>query len=158
MPGAHPCPGSIDPEGPRRAIPAQGPSMPKAHSSRGHMGGPSMPKAHLCPGPIHLEGSWWPSMPRAHPCPWHIHPQDPLGPIHAEGPSLPSAHPSRGIRGSDKCTWHPQNPLGPIHAEGPFQPNAYPSRGLRGPHHKFRGPSLPRAHPRAHEAQLCRGS
>ena len=96
-----------------------------------------MRRAHLCPGPIHLEGPWWPSMPRAHPFLWHIHPQDPLGPIHAEDPSLPSAH-----QGTRPMYMAPPGSIGahpyrrPIPAQCPSIPRA------QGP-----PPSIPRAHP-----------
>ena len=105
IPWAHPCPGSIYPEGPW---------------------GPSMPRAHPCPAPIHPEGPWWtihaqtpfipralacpgfnmprshatPSLPRAHPIP-RAH-----GPIHAQLLSMPTAH---------TCPEH-------IHPEGPWGP------------------------------------
>ena len=116
MPKIHPWPGPIHPEGPCRPIHTQGQaggsSLPRAHPFREFMGtsmsgaqssqefipaqGPSIPRAigaHPFRGPIPAlgpttwriyEGSF---MPSAHPG---------RGPIHAQAPSMPRAHPCLG--------------------------------------------------------------
>ena len=80
-------------------IPAQGPSISRAHGS------PFMP-AYPWRGSIPVQG---PSSPRAPGCPFlpgPIHPEGPRVPINAQGPSIPRAHP---------C-------LGPIPVHGPSIP------------------------------------
>ena len=96
---AHPCPGSIYPEGPL---------------------GPSMPRAHPCPAPIHPRGPMV-----DYPCPDPIHTEGPClpGVQHAEEPCNPIPPQGPSYTGG---SWAHSCPV-PIHAEGPFLLRAYSS-------------------------------
>ena len=111
MPRNHPCRGpTVHPsQGPTEALPC--PESIHSHISCIPLdyGGPSMPRSHPCQRPIRAH---CPSVPRAHgphpcsepihaknidPCPAPNHPDDPCGPIHAQGRSMPKAHPCLGL-------------------------------------------------------------
>ena len=131
MPEAHPCSGPICSKGPwglpcLETIYAGGPSLLRAHQSRGPMEGlPFLETIHVkgiypCPAPNHPDGTCGsihaegPSMPRAHQC---------QGAIHAESPSMPKAHLCLGLI-------HLEGPWKPIHAEGLFISRAHDSLSI----------------------------
>ena len=90
--------------------------------------GPSMPRGHPCPGSIYLE---------SHQCPLN-RANTFRGPIYAEDPSLPGAHPSRGPIGHRAPSMPMAHHCWPIDAngpaEGPSLPRSHPSRGSMGVH------------------------
>ena len=94
-------------------------------------------------------------MPGAHPCSEPICPEDPLGAIHAQSPSMPRAsipaqrqiiptvhmgHPCQGpINAQGPSMPRAHTCPGTIHAKGPFLPRARPSRGAMEAH-SYLGP------------------
>ena len=117
-------------------------------------------------GPVHPDGPWGQSIPRSQPCIHKAHPSTgPLGPIHAQGLSVPKVHPSLGPIFCPESI-HAKGPSIPKGNEDPFcaqgscmksahtfsgniypeGPGSYPCPMCIHAVHAY-GSSLPRAHP-----------